>query len=343
MKPNVERLQRAAVRLGAVFLGLVPMSLLSAQEPKLRDTLQGHSDGVSAPWRSARTARPSPRRVRTGRSSCGTWPAARTPPPSRGTPTGSVRWPSARTARPWPRGARTRRSSCGTWPAARTPPPSRGTPTASAPWPSARTARPWPRGAGTGRSSCGTWPAARTPPPSRGTRAVSCPWPSARTARPWPRAARTRRSSCGTWPAARNTATLRGTPAGLVRGLQPGRQDPGLGQHGPDDQAVGRGQRQGTPPPSRVIATSCHVRGLQPGRQDAGLGERRPGTVRLWDVASGKNMATLDGHTDLGLFRGVQPGRQDPGLGRATTRRSSYGTCQPPRKRTSERAAHRSL
>ena len=43
-----------------------------------------------------------------------------------------------------------------------------------------------------------------------------------------------------------------------------------------------------------------------------------PGEVKLWDVATGKNTATLKGHAGIGLGRGVQPRRQDPRLGRRT-------------------------
>ena len=48
MKPNVERGRRWAAWLGVACLGLLPVSSLSAQEPKLRATLQGHTDAVVA-------------------------------------------------------------------------------------------------------------------------------------------------------------------------------------------------------------------------------------------------------------------------------------------------------
>ena len=48
MKPNVERGRRVTAWLGVVCLGLLPASSLSAQEPKLRATLQGHTDDVVA-------------------------------------------------------------------------------------------------------------------------------------------------------------------------------------------------------------------------------------------------------------------------------------------------------
>ena len=46
MKPNVERGRRGVAWLGVAYLGLLPVSSLSAQEPKLRDTLQGHTNEV---------------------------------------------------------------------------------------------------------------------------------------------------------------------------------------------------------------------------------------------------------------------------------------------------------
>src|SRR5690348_14307302 len=46
MKPNVERGRRVAVWLGVACLGLLPVSSLSAQEPKLRATLRGHTNRV---------------------------------------------------------------------------------------------------------------------------------------------------------------------------------------------------------------------------------------------------------------------------------------------------------
>ncbi|MCI0465046.1 MAG: WD40 repeat domain-containing protein [Gemmataceae bacterium] len=46
MKPNVEQARRVAASLCVVCLGLLPASPLSAQEAKLRATLQGHSQPV---------------------------------------------------------------------------------------------------------------------------------------------------------------------------------------------------------------------------------------------------------------------------------------------------------
>jgi WD40 repeat protein len=48
MKPNVERGRRVAAWLGVACLGLLPVSPVSAQEPKLRDTLKGHTGPVNS-------------------------------------------------------------------------------------------------------------------------------------------------------------------------------------------------------------------------------------------------------------------------------------------------------
>ena len=56
-------------------------------------------------------------------------------------------------------------------------------------------------------------------------------------------------------------------------------------------------------------------------------------TIKLWDVATGKEQATLKG-TRM-VFRGIQPGRQDAGLGRGRDVklwdvRDGQGTGHPP-------------
>src|ERR1700676_1143729 len=48
MRANVGRMPQMVVCLGVACLGLLPLSPLSAQEPKLRDTLKGHTDIVSS-------------------------------------------------------------------------------------------------------------------------------------------------------------------------------------------------------------------------------------------------------------------------------------------------------
>jgi WD40 repeat protein len=46
MKPNVEQMRQVAAWLGVACLGLLPVSPVSAQEPKLRATLHGHTQAV---------------------------------------------------------------------------------------------------------------------------------------------------------------------------------------------------------------------------------------------------------------------------------------------------------
>src|SRR3954469_8957039 len=46
MKTKLGRLQRTEVWLGVACLGLLPLSPLSAQEPKLRATFKGHTSPV---------------------------------------------------------------------------------------------------------------------------------------------------------------------------------------------------------------------------------------------------------------------------------------------------------
>ena len=105
-------------------------------------------------------------------------------------------------------------------------------------------------------------------------------------------------------------ATLKGTHEVGLRGVQPGRQDAGLGERGPDDQAVGRGDGQGASHPR--AHGRCQLRGVQPGRQDAGLGERGK-TIKLWDVATGRRRATLKGHTgDVSPWRTARTARRWP-------------------------------
>src|SRR5436190_804834 len=48
MKTNGGRIRRVMVWLGVSGLGMLPLSQLTAEEQKLRDTLKGHSDKVQS-------------------------------------------------------------------------------------------------------------------------------------------------------------------------------------------------------------------------------------------------------------------------------------------------------
>ena len=101
MTTNMRRMLGVAW-LGVSCLGLLPVSLLSAQEPKLRDTLKGHTGCV-------RSLAVSPDgKTLASASYDGTvklWDVAsgKERTTLRGMRAVSGLWHSARTARPWPR------------------------------------------------------------------------------------------------------------------------------------------------------------------------------------------------------------------------------------------------
>ena len=81
-----------------------------------------------------------------------------------------------------------------------------------------------------------------------------------------------------------------------ARRLLPGRQDPGLGRQRRLRAALGRGLRP--PDPGRSMA---HPPGRQcdrdqPGRALAGLGGTSIRSIRIWDLATGREIHTLHGH-----------------------------------------------
>ena len=147
----------------------------------------------------------------------------------------STRRPLPQTARPWPLPATTQQSS-GTWrPANGACGSRRGR---SGRWRSPPMARRWPPGVRATRTSpgrrlpragYGMWQPGNPFGPSRAAAPSSEPWRSAR----WPHARRRRRSFGALWDVTHGPAPA-GPPGALAThlhpGLEPRRQDPGLGQ-----------------------------------------------------------------------------------------------------------------
>ena len=123
--------------------------------------------------------------------------------------------------------------------------------------------------------------------------ARSTRWRSARTARPWPAAAPMTPCGCGTWPPASRSGT-------------------------PSARPTPRSSR-----PVDSVAFSPDGKTLASGSSD--------GTVRLWDVATRRQIGTDSPISRRGLLGGVQPGRQDPG------QRHRAGYADPARQRRDRR------
>jgi hypothetical protein len=116
----------------------------------------------------------------------------------------------------------------------------------------------------TTRSSCGRWPVAAKCAPSQATPTMSIPWRSAPTGGCWHQAPMTTRSSCGKWPVAAKCAPSTAKP-------------------------TGSGPWRSVP-----TASSWH----QAPAANAADSAIAQGEIKLWDVASGREVRTLSGHTD---------------------------------------------
>ena len=102
------------------------------------------------------------------------------------------------------------------------------------------------------------------------------------------------------WEAAsgRGTAHAQGAQRwGLVGGLFPGRPADCHRQRGSDGQGVGGGQRPGTAHAQGAQRGICSVAFSPDGQRIVtGSGDR---TAKVWEAASGRELLTLKGHSDV--------------------------------------------
>ena len=101
---------------------------------------------------------------------------------------------------------------------------------------------------------------------------------------------------------------------GDQRRHRPGRPNRALGEWGRDAEALGPGQRKRAAHLHRALRCRCVSVAIAPDGRTAlsGSGDK---TLKLWDLATGKELRTFTGHSDIGEQRRHCPGRPNRALG----------------------------
>ncbi|MEJ7639647.1 MAG: hypothetical protein WKF75_17155 [Singulisphaera sp.] len=154
----------------------------------------------------------------------------------------------------------------------------------------------WSRGRAIGSSDSGTSRrVGRRRPSAGGTPFPHVPGLFPRRHRGGPGRPRRGRDPAGRGDGARTGPDRGAYQAGQLLGLLARRTGPGLGRFRRGREALGRRDGPGAVRPARALGLGLR-RGVRARRPDAGpAGE--DATAKLWDVASGRGLATFEGHT----------------------------------------------